>query len=175
MTMADTDKLPEMRLRAIEPEDLDLLYRIENDVRLWNVGTTNVPYSRYALHDYVANSSGDIYTDRQVRLMVENGQGCVVGIVDIMNFDPRHLRAEVGIVIEADHRGKGYACGALRLVKEYSLSVLHLHQLYVVVDVSNTASISLFRKMGYSVISELNDWLYDGKIYHNALLMQLFL
>ena len=42
-------------LRAIEPEDLDLLYRIENDRNLWNVGTTNVPYSRYTLHDYIAN------------------------------------------------------------------------------------------------------------------------
>ena len=57
-----------IHLRAIEPEDLDFLYRIENDVKLWNVGITNVPYSRYALHDYVANASGDIYTDHQVRL-----------------------------------------------------------------------------------------------------------
>ena len=38
--------IPSIRLRAIEPEDLDLLYLIENDTRLWNVGTTNVPYSR---------------------------------------------------------------------------------------------------------------------------------
>ena len=31
---------PSIHLRAIEPEDLDLLYRIENDVKLWNVGAT---------------------------------------------------------------------------------------------------------------------------------------
>ena len=43
--------LPAIRLRAIEPEDLDLLYQIENDSSLWDVGTTNVPYSRYTLHD----------------------------------------------------------------------------------------------------------------------------
>ena len=58
-----TTNYPIVHLRAIEPEDLDFLYRIENDVKLWNVGITNVPYSRYALHDYVANASGDIYTD----------------------------------------------------------------------------------------------------------------
>ena len=29
---------PKVHLRAIEPEDLDMLYRIENDVKLWNVG-----------------------------------------------------------------------------------------------------------------------------------------
>ena len=53
-------QLPSVHLRAIEPEDLDLLYRIENDIKLWNIGATNVPYSRYTLHDYIANASGDI-------------------------------------------------------------------------------------------------------------------
>ena len=55
-----------MKLRAVEPEDLDLLYQIENDQSLWLVGATNVPYSRYTLHDYIANSSDDIYADSQV-------------------------------------------------------------------------------------------------------------
>ena len=60
--------LTKVRLRAMEPEDLDFLYNIENDRELWNVGNTNVPYSRYVLHDYIANSTNDIYSDGQVRL-----------------------------------------------------------------------------------------------------------
>ncbi len=28
-------EMKEVRLRAMEPEDLDLLYKIENDERLW--------------------------------------------------------------------------------------------------------------------------------------------
>ena len=84
-----------VRLRAIEPEDLELLYLIENDIQLWNVGVSNVPYSRYVLHDYIANTASDIYTDKQLRLIVENHGGEVVGIADLVNFDPRNLRAEV--------------------------------------------------------------------------------
>ena len=73
----------EIRLRALEPEDLDVLYAIENDLDLWSVGYTTVPYSRYLLHDYIANSQCDIYADRQVRLVVEMEDGSdVVGIVD---------------------------------------------------------------------------------------------
>ena len=87
-------------LRALEPEDLDMLYQIENNRQLWDVGMTNVPYSRYALHDYIAHASVDIYTDKQVRLMIENQQGTIVGIVDIVDFNPQHLRAEVGIFIK---------------------------------------------------------------------------
>ena len=93
-----TTDYPIVHLRAIEPEDLDLLYRIENDVNLWNVGITNVPYSRYALHDYIANASGDIYTDHQVRMIIENAKHEVVGIVDIVNFDPGNRRAEIGLL-----------------------------------------------------------------------------
>ena len=52
-----------VRLRAMEPEDLDFLYAMENDKEVWDVGCTNVPYSRYVLHDYIANASNDIYAD----------------------------------------------------------------------------------------------------------------
>ena len=103
---------PKVRLRAIEPEDLDLLYQIENDRRLWKVGTTNVPYSRYTLHDYVATSADDIYTDRQVRLIIENEQGETVGMADLMNFCPQHVRAELGIVVLDAKRRQGYASAA---------------------------------------------------------------
>ena len=94
-----TVTLPSVHLRAIEPEDLDMLYTIENDTSMWNVGTTSVPYSRYTLYEYIANSKNDIYTDRQVRMMIENGDREIVGIVDLINFDPKHLRAEIGIAI----------------------------------------------------------------------------
>ena len=165
----------EITLRAMEPEDLDLLYKIENDQLLWNVGNTNVPYSRYVLHDYIANATGDIYTDQQVRLIVENEKGSTVGVADLMNFDAKNLRAEVGIVIVREYRRQGYALAVLEKMAQYALHVLHLHQLYAVVDMNNAASLELFRKAGYQKVSELHDWLYDGKNYHSALLMQIFL
>lgn len=170
-----TENLPFVHLRAIEPEDLDVLYGIENDARLWNVSVTNVPYSRYTLYEYVANSKNDIYSDRQVRMMIENGEGNVIGIVDIINFEPKHLRAEIGIVIKDEFRNKGYAKATLFNIREYSLKVLHLHQLYACVDVENERSLRLFEKCGFIASSRLRDWLFDGKTYHDALLMQLFL
>lgn len=67
-----TTNTPRVALRAMEPEDLDWLYAVENNREVWNVGNTNVPYSRYVLHDYIANATNDIYNDGQVRLIVEN-------------------------------------------------------------------------------------------------------
>lgn len=164
-----------IRLRAIEPEDLDLLYRIENDRKLWDVGATNVPYSRYTLHDYIATSGDDIYADRQVRMVVETTDGVTVGIADIIRFDPQHERSEVGIVILCEHRRKGYATAALDEMADYARSVLHLHQLYAVVKGDNDGALSLFRKAGYEAGTRLKDWLYDGRSYRDAWLMQRFL
>ena len=164
---------PQVHLRAIEPEDLDLLYRIENDQTLWHLGTTNVPYSRYTLHDYVATSSDDIYVDRQVRMIVENEASEIVGIADVVSFDPANRRAEVGLIVMEAFRQQGYGSSVLSEIARYALDVLHLHQLYAFIDRRNEASLCLFRKMGYQESSVITDWLYDGREYHDAVLMQL--
>ncbi len=167
--------LPVIRLRAIEPEDLDLLYRIENDTRLWKVGTTNVPYSRYTLHDYIATSSDDIYADRQVRLVIETDEGQTVGMCDLVRFDPQHQRAEAGIVIMDACRRQGYAAAALAELSRYALQILHLHQLYALIEDGNEAALHLFLKAGFQQDARLKDWLFDGRRYHDALLVQSFL
>lgn len=100
---------PTISIRALEPEDLEFLYTIENEPKLWMVSNSNVPYSRYVLHEYIASSTNDIYKDGQVRLMIVDGAGHNVGVIDLTNFDPRHHRAEVGIVIASAYRGQGYA------------------------------------------------------------------
>lgn len=164
--------MEQITLRAIEPEDLDLLYRIENDVELWNVGNSNVPYSRYLLHEYVANAKNDIYTDRQVRMMVENEAGEVVGVADLVNFDPANCRAEVGLIVLNKYRHQGYGTAILARLKDYALHVLHLHQLYAYIDLENKVSLQLFEKAGYKIGSKITDWLYDGVKYRDSVLVQ---
>lgn len=164
--------LPVVTLRALEPEDLDSLYGIENDPECWDVGVTNVPYSRYLLHDYIAGTVGDIYTDKQLRLMIENEEKTVVGIVDLMNFDPRHLRAELGLVIQRVHRHQGYAHSVISTICRYAKEVLHLHQLYVIIPADNLSTLSIFQHAGFHQTAELNDWLFDGTGYHPAIMLQ---
>lgn len=164
-----------VRLRAMEPEDLDFLYGIENNRELWGVGNTNVPYSRYVLHDYIANASNDIYVDGQVRLVIENEQGEAVGVVDVVSFNPQHRRAEVSIVITKEHRRHGYASAAVGKIKDYARRVLHLHTLYAVVSEDNEASVALFSGAGFVVSGKLCEWLFDGSAYRDAVLLQCVL
>ena len=163
------------KLRPLEPEDLDELYAIENDRDIWNVGATNVPYSRYALHEYIARQQADIYADRQVRLVVENAEKTVVGLVDLVNFDPQHRRAELGIVIKKAFRGQGYGQAAITQMLDYARKTLHLHQIYAIVDTDNHESLQLFRQVGFEEKNRLEDWLFDGENYREAVFLQKFL
>ena len=161
-----------IRLRALEPEDLDELYQIENDRRLWDVGLTNVPYSRFALHEYIANSANDIYADKQLRLIIETEGKSVAGIVDMCNYDPRHNRAEVGIVIKSSFRNQGMAHEALEELHRYAGEVLGIYQLYAVVSDTNEHSLHLFKSLGYQHTATLKQWLCSGDDYQDALLLQ---
>ena len=158
-------------LRPIEPEDLDLLYTIENDTELWQVGTTSVPYSRFILHQYLANSTADIYTDKQVRLVIENEQGQTVGLIDAMNFDPRHARAEVGVVIMAPFRRQGYSLSALNALENIAKN-WNIHQLYAIISADNVAGLSTFTKASFSETATLKDWICKEGRYIDALLFQ---
>ena len=168
-------KEPNIRLRALELEDLDFLYHIENDDRLWELGVSNVPYSRRVLLDYITSASADIYADRQMRLIIENGQHETVGMIDLINFDPRHLRAEIGIVIKDEVRGKGYAQEAIRQLLVYSKEILHLHQLYAIVSTKNEKAVKMLHSVGFEGSKMLKEWLFEGDFYVDAYLFQCFL
>lgn len=163
-----------VRLRAMEPEDLDFLYAMENDKEVWDVGCTNVPYSRYVLHDYIANASNDIYADGQVRMVMEDRSGNRVGLVDVFNFDASNRRAEVSVVVMTEYRGRGLARDAVRQVCHYALRTLHLHQLYAIIATDNVASQQLFSETGFTGRNVLKEWLFDGMTYKDAIVMQKF-
>lgn len=162
------------RLRAIEPNDIDLLFAVENDSALWVVGNTNMPYSRQFLTEYLLSTSGDIYTDKQLRMVIEHDD-CPIGFLDLFNFDPKNMRAELGIVIKEEFRNKGMAFEAMQLMERYAADVLHLHQLYAVIPETNEPSVKLFAKCSYSCKTTLVDWIMAGKNYTNALLVQKIL
>lgn len=162
-----------IKLRAPEPEDLELLYTWENSTELWELGATIAPFSRHTLRQYLANNTQDIYTDKQLRLMIEFKQtGKGIGTVDLYDFDPFHLRAGVGILIDPGYRNQGLGLQALLVLESYAFSFLNLHQLYAVIPEKNSPSIRLFQKAEYVSAGLLSDWLSAGETYVDALLFQ---
>lgn len=160
-------------LRAIEPSDIDVLYKWENDTDTWNVSNTQTPYSRFVLEQYIASAHQDIYSVKQLRLMVCDPEGKTVGSIDLFDFDPSNLRAGIGILIaEKSDRKKGYAFDALTVLIDYCYSVLNLHQLYCNITIDNEASVLLFQKQGFQVTGIKKQWIRDGEKFKDELLLQ---
>jgi len=161
-------------LRAIEPSDIDVLYAWENDTENWNVSNTQTPFSKFVLEQYITSSHEDIYTAKQLRLIISDKENKAVGSIDLFDFDPNHLRAGVGILIaDKSDRRKGYASEALDLLINYCFETLNLHQLYCNVTTDNESSILLFQKHGFQITGIKKKWIRDGSVYKDELLMQL--
>lgn len=164
-----------IRLRAVEPEDLDRLYAWENNPQLWTVGNTRNPYSRFVLRQYIVDSDKDIYENKQLRLMmVSVSTGETVGTVDLFDFDLHNSRVALGLFVETAFQGKGYARAALHLVEEYVFSFLKLHQLYCHIAETNTASRQMFEKEGYETNGVLKEWIKTPEGFDNIIVFQRF-
>lgn len=150
-----------VKLRALEPEDITCLYRWENDIDISEVSYTSIPYSKYILGKYIEHAQMDIQESGQCRFMIENELGQTVGCVDLYDYHAIHSRAGIGILIDRDHRGNGYASSALSLIIEYAFNSLGLRQVYCSISVDNEMSISLFEKADFSLIGRRQDWRFS--------------
>lgn len=147
-------------LRALEPEDLEVIYEIENDPDGWEHSNTSAPFSRYVVKRYIESTVGDVYAERELRLMaVRLSDGQPVGCADLTDISLSHGRAEVGMTIRAGERGQGYGTRTLELLCRYAFGALHLHQLYAFVAADNEASLQLFSRCGFVRRARLTDWI----------------
>lgn len=160
-------------LRAIEPSDIDVLYQWENDADTWNVSNTQAPYSRFVLEQYIASAHQDIYSVKQLRLMICDSESKAIGTIDLFDFDPNHLRAGIGILIAGkEDRRKGSASEALELLIDYCFTILNLHQVYCNITIDNEASVLLFQKHGFQITGMKKQWVREGDKFKDELLLQ---
>lgn len=163
-----------IQLRALEPEDLDFLYPIENNQDFWEVSHTQTPFSKYILKQYLENAHLDIYETKQLRLVIEEiSTKKQVGMIDLFDFNPQHKRAGVGILIHPYYQNKGFASEALALLIQYSFTFLQLHQLYANITSDNKKSISLFIKHHFKEVGIKKDWILSNGKFKNEVLFQL--
>ncbi len=155
-----------IKLRALEPEDLEFLFNIENNEDFWEVSHTQTPFSHFLLKQYLENVHLDIYEAKQLRLMIENQEGNSVGMIDLFDFNPQHRRTGIGILISPDFQQKGYASEALELLINYAFSVLNLHQIYANITSDNTKSLSLFAKYNFEQVGIKKQWIFSKGIYN---------
>ena len=163
-------------LRAPEPEDVEFLFRTENDHTLWHLSNTLTPFSRFDLEQFIMLSDKDIYATKQARFIIEKTSGdssVTVGTVDIFDFEPQHKRAGVGIMVIEGERMKGVASAALDIIIDYAFGHLGLHQLYCNIEEDNEASLKLFKNKGFEIAGVKKDWNLRNNKWEAEYVLQL--
>lgn len=163
-----------IQLRALEPEDLEFLYQIENNEIFWEVSHTLQPFSKFSLKQYLEHAHLEIYETKQLRFIIEDlATKNQLGMIDLFDFNPHHQRAGVGILIHPNHQHKGIASEALTLCINYVFQHLRIHQLFANITSDNLFSYRLFQKHGFKAIGTKKDWIYTQGIFKDETLFQL--
>jgi diamine N-acetyltransferase len=163
-------------LRPLEPEDIDFVLSVENDEAYWKYSSTEFPFSKHLIKQYLNNAHLDIYTAKQFRFVICDNNEKELGLIDLFDFDFKNKRAGLGVIIKDElNRGKGYAFSALKLIIEYCKSHLNIHQVYCNILSENNKSIALFEKLDFINIGKKKDWIYYDNRYHDEILYQLIL
>ncbi len=166
-------KYGKILLRPLEPEDIELLYKWENNLEIWEVSNTRTPFSKHILAQYIKESAKDIYESKQLRLIIQNEKLEPVGAIDLFDFEPYHLRAGVGVLIHnKTNRNQSYATHALKALSNYACEVLGLKQLYANITTDNTNSIHLFEKSGFVQVGVKKDWIKTAIGWKDEVLFQ---
>jgi len=164
-----------VKLRAVEPEDLEKLYKWENDTTLWDVGNTRQPYSKFALKQYIDNVDKNIYESGQLRFMIVEQVGNeTVGTVDLFDLDIHNSRIALGLFVEKHFQGRGLAKSALSLIEDYVFSFLHLNQLYCHISASNVLSRKIFENQHYMNTGLLKNWIRTANGFEDVIVFQQF-
>ena len=163
-----------INLRALEPEDLDFLYQIENNEAFWEVSHTQTPFSKYILKQYLENAHLNIFEAKQLRLLIEEkSTKKQIGMIDLFDFNPTHKRAGIGILIHPEFQQNGFASEALSLLINYCFSILDVHQLFANITSDNSKSISLFTKHNFNKVGIKKDWILSEGKFKDEVLFQL--
>jgi diamine N-acetyltransferase len=160
-------------LRAVEPKDIGILQKWENDTSIWKISQTLAPFSEETLRQYI-NTAQDIHIHSQIRFIIDYNK-ISIGTIDLFDYDPVNLRAGVGVMIESTFRGKGYAKVALELIVNYCKQILFLRQIYCNITEDNVPSIRLFEGLGFVRSGMKKDWIRIAEGYQSVGFYQLIL
>lgn len=147
-------------LRALEPEDLELLYTIENDCDTWDICSARVNYSRYAIKQYLSQQPQEITATGEVRLVItDSDTGEAVGLIDLTSYSATHRSAEIGITLLREQRGKGYGRSAIKAMERYAKEALNLRMIYAhTLADRNSVAKNMFLHSGYIPVAVLPEW-----------------
>ncbi len=135
-------------LRYLEFDDIDTLYRWENDIELAIWAGWTPPLSRAAFrHKYEQRITEP---EKDLVMLGIEFEGQLVGYVQLALIEDDERRAAAGVLVgEKSMWGRGIASTALRILLDYAFTVRNLERVYAEVYGFNQRSLRLMERVGF--------------------------
>lgn len=163
----------DIRLRALEPEDAEMLYMADNEDSAVICSDMSAPLSLQLLRDYAANYDADPFRAGQLRLVAETDRA--VGLLDFYDISARDRHAKIGVLILPEYRGCGLGGSLVEAAKAYARRHLGLESLLALVHADNIVSSRLFLNAGFEECGMLRRWHFADGALHDVLVLQTLL
>lgn len=154
-----------VRLRAVEPEDWQIFAAWNVDDEMFrHLDFIPFPLSHEVTRQQVARYATERPDDDRFRFMIETMEGVAVGGIATHRCDRRVGSFAYGLNVLPEHRRKGYAAEAVRLVLRYYCRELRYQKCTVAIYDFNDASIRLHERLGFRCEGRLRRMGYtDGR------------
>jgi diamine N-acetyltransferase len=161
-----------VQIRSLEPNDATTLYLWDNNPDLWHVSESPGPVSLHILQQMCSDGPQALLEHGQQRWMIE-ANGKPIGTVELFDYQPKHLRAGVGILIGSpENRNRGYGLLALEKVLQLGFEVFGITNFWATIGVSNTASSHVFLKSGFQQVGIWKQWYFQKNNWEDAAMFQ---
>jgi diamine N-acetyltransferase len=136
----------EIKLRALERTDLRFIHQLNNN-RTIMAYWFEEPYESFDELEELYNKH--IHDSTERRFIAEDNHQQQIGLVELVEINYIHRRAEFQIIITPEYQGQGYASLLIRRALNYAFTILNLHKVYLQVALDNEKAIHLYEKSGF--------------------------
>lgn len=160
-----------LALRPLERGDLHFIHLLNNNRSVMGYWFEE-PYESFVELEELYRKH--IHDQSERRFIIQDSATERIGLVELVEIDHLHRRAEFLIMISPEHQRRGHARLATRLAINYAFRVLNLYKLYLLVDVDNTRAIRIYEDAGFQREGLLVDEFFSDGRYHDVVRMCLF-
>ena len=157
-------------LRALERADLPFIHGLNNNrsvMAYW----FEEPYE--SLDELSDLYEKHIHDDSERRFIVENQDGQLIGLVELVEINHVHSIAEFAIMVAPTWQGKGFARNMIRAALDYAFNILNLHKVYLIVDEDNEKAMHLYLSVGFREEGRLVEEYFTNGRYQNVIRMYI--
>lgn len=161
-------------LRPWQDSDLPTLTELRNDVALQAQLLARARGSRpEQVREWLQGRSSQ--SDRMLFIIAETQDDKTLGFIQLSDLDTVDRRADLGICLTVQARGRGVGGEAITLFTDYLRDQWGLHKVGLRVRSDNTAALRCYEKVGFARCGLLKRHVFIEGYWQDVVLMEHFL